>query len=172
MTAMTTAEWVSIAPETKLTRADRESGGRGYAYIVADVIGKKAICVTQRMPLAVDYLRGLGLDECKTSSLYDACLRQGMLYRHGELFELLHLGCDCWRCTESPHDAYITQQYFRPIGLGHQPWERDLAASVEHERTLATCRNELRECATSSHSAKLRASLTTGATRSVVSQHQ
>ena len=72
MTAMTTAEWVSIAPETKLTRAERESGGRGYAYIVADVIGKKAICVTQRMPLAVGYLKELGLDDCKTSSLYDA----------------------------------------------------------------------------------------------------
>eukprot|EP00966_Prymnesium_polylepis_P227424 5262911-Prymnesium_polylepis.1 len=81
---MTTAEWVSIAPETKLTRADRESGGRGYAYIVADVIGRKAIwiCVTQRMPLAVGYLKELGLDGCKTSSLYDACLRSGMLYKH------------------------------------------------------------------------------------------
>ena len=77
-----TAEWVSLAPETKLTWAERESGGRGHAYIVADVIGKKAICVTQRMPLAVGYLKELGLDECKTSSLYDACLRSGVLYKH------------------------------------------------------------------------------------------
>ena len=79
---MTAAEWVPLAPKTKLTHADRESGGRGYAYIVADVIGRKAICVTQRMPLAVDYLKALGLDDCKTSSLYDACLRSGMLYKH------------------------------------------------------------------------------------------
>ena len=76
------AEWVSLAPKTKLTHADRESGGRGYAYIVADVIGKKAICVTQRMPLAVGYLKELGHNECKTSSLYDACLRTDMLYEH------------------------------------------------------------------------------------------
>ena len=79
---MTAAEWVPLAPQTRLTRADRESGGRGYAYIVADVIGRKTICVAQRMPLAVDYLKQLGLDDCKTSSLYDACLRSGMLYKH------------------------------------------------------------------------------------------
>ena len=82
-TATTTPEWVQLAPKTKLTRADRESGGRGFAYIVADVVGMNTLCVTQRMPLAVGYLNELGLqDGCKTSSLYDACLRSGQLYKH------------------------------------------------------------------------------------------
>ena len=118
MTAMTTAEWVSIAPETKLTRAERESGGRGYAYIVADVIGKKAICVTQRMPLAVGYLKELGLDDCKTSSLYDACLRSGMLYKH----RWRVLKVDLERAAEAFNAERAAQAYESHVVATAQPY--------------------------------------------------
>ena len=44
------------------------------------------------MPLAVGYLKELGLDDCKTSSLYDACLRSGQLYKHR--FKVLKVDLD------------------------------------------------------------------------------
>ena len=115
---MTTTEWVSIAPETKLTFAERESGGRGFAYIVADVIGRKAICVTQRMPLAVGYLKELGLDDCKTSSLYDACLRSGMLYKHR--FKVLKV--DLERAAEAFNAERAAQAYESHVVATAQPY--------------------------------------------------
>ena len=115
----TTTEWISIAPDTKLVHADRESGGRGFAYVIADVIGRKAICVTQRMPLAVGYLKELGLDDCKTSSLYDACLRSGMLYKHR--FKVLKVDLD------QVADAFNAER-------AAQPYESTVVATAQPSR--------------------------------------
>ena len=109
---------IPLAPESKLTHVDRESGGRGYAYVIADVIGRKAICVTQRMPLAVGYLKELGLDDCKTSSLYDACLRSGMLYKHR--FKVLKVDLEC--AAEAFNAERAAQAYESHVVATAQPY--------------------------------------------------
>ena len=114
---------IPLAPESKLTHVDRESGGRGYAYVIADVIGRKAICVTQRMPLAVGYLKELGLDDCKTSSLYDACLRSGMLYKHR--FKVLKVDLDQLAHTFNAERA--AQPYETAVVATAQPFRYRVA---------------------------------------------
>ena len=74
-----------------LHRCDRENSARGYAYIVGDVVGRRVLCVTQKLPFVAAYLRESGVDDCKTSSLYDACLRDGQLYRNRFLVKKVSL---------------------------------------------------------------------------------
>lgn len=71
-----------LASNQIVSHIEREAGGRGYIYLVSDVVGRRALVMAQKLPDIVSYLREHEVDDCKTSSLYDACIRQGQLYKN------------------------------------------------------------------------------------------
>ena len=109
-------ECVLLHADQRLTSVQREAGGRGFVYVIADHVGRRALVVTQRLPLAASYLKD-HVDDCKTSSLYDACLREGKLYRNRFKVVKLSLG----ECVDAIERERSAQHYDQHVVVG-QPF--------------------------------------------------